>query len=121
MKRQNRVEARRRLAGTWRSDAKRTIQGWVFPKPMSKATARKFFSIFGKYTWHFSERSIETHYDEIVHRGRYKVLWADENSAVVLFSGRDGENCHHLFFDRDWFFLVAGISGNVEYFKKIDV
>jgi len=121
MKKQLRIDARRRLAGTWRSDAAKTMRNWTFPKQLAAKKVRDFRAIFGKMTWRFTPRAITSQYDGITHRGRWSILWADENSAVVLFSGKDGENCHHLFFEDKWFFLVAGCAGNVEYFRKIDV
>ena len=121
MKPQSRVEARRRLIGTWRSDAAKTMKNWTFPRKLAAARVRQFRDIFGKMTWKFSSRGVTTTYDGVTKRGRYSILWADDFSAVVLFSGAEGENCHHLFFEEKWFFLVAGRAGNVEYFKKIDV
>jgi hypothetical protein len=121
MKERDRVEARRRLLGTWRSDRRRTERNWVFPRKLAMHRLREFRAMFGKLTWHFSVRSVTETYDELTWRYRYSILWADEHSAVVVFSNAAEEKCHQLFFDEKWFYLVGGRAGNVEYFRRIDV
>ena len=109
--------ARKRLRGTWRSDKKRTMASWVFPKRLAAAKLRWFADIFGRNTWKFGPKTCTWTYDEQRHIAPYKVLWADERSAVVQFGSGANDNCHHLFFDGEHFFMVAGVNGNVEYFK----
>jgi hypothetical protein len=118
-RRVHQAEARKRLQGTWQSDAAKTTSNWVFPRKIAASKIRRFRAIFGKMTWVFSARGIATTFEDVTTRGRYSILWADEHSAVVLFSSRDGERCQQLFFEDKWFFLVAGQAGNVEYFRKI--
>jgi len=111
--------ARRRLRGTWRSDRKRTISNWVFPKRLAARRYKWFASLFGKNTWHFGLKLCSGTFEDRTEVGPYRILWADEYSAVVLFPDKEGDRCHHLFFDGDHFYLVAGGAGNAEYFKRM--
>ena len=58
-------------------------------------------------------------YNALNRREEYKVIWADERSAVVLFGSGAKQSCHHLFFDGIHFYFVAGHAGNAEYFRKV--
>ena len=112
-------EARKRLRGTWRSDRTRTVANWVFPKRLAAKKYKWFASIFGKNTWHFGLKLCSSSFENRTAIGPYKILWANEYSAVVLFTDKEREKCHHLFFDGDHFYLVAGRAGNAEYFKRM--
>ena len=111
--------AKQRLLGTWRSDRKRTMRSWVFPKPLSERHRKRFAHVFGKATWRFTRLFCYGQYEELQWKGPYRILWADPSSAVVVFEQEDGENCHHLFFDGDHFYFCASRNGNVEFFKKV--
>ncbi len=112
--------ARKYLRGGWRSDRRRPTAKWQFPKPVSDVTRRKFFGIFGRTTWDFRQRTCVARFDEMEWVSRYKVLWANEESVVVLFADSDGESCRQLYIvDEQSFFIVASNpTGNVEYFKR---
>jgi hypothetical protein len=112
------VAARNHLRGTWRSDRARTMAQWRFPKGFATSKRRRFPDIFGKNTWEFRARTCITTFEDLRSVEQYRVLWADDQSAVVLFQHEGGETCHQLHFRGEHFFIVAGHSGNVEFFKR---
>jgi hypothetical protein len=113
------ANARKRLIGTWRSDRGRTMENWVFPNRLAAGKLRFFESIFGKNTWRFTRHLCFGAFEDATWRVRYEILWASEQSVVVLFKAKAGESCHHLFFDEEFFYFSAGGAGNVEYFKRV--
>jgi len=111
--------AKKRLLGTWRSDKARSIAQWKFSKPISAKRRRAFASIFGKNVWRFRPNTCVGTYEDLTWTARYRVLWADEHSAVVEFKNGEGTRCHHLFFEGNHFYFAAGYAGSVEYFKRM--
>ena len=95
------------------------MKNWVFPKRIAAEKLRYFERIFGKNTWRFTPRLCFGEYEDTKSRTKYEILWADNWSVVVLFKEKDGETCHHLFFEEDNFYVVAGRAGNAEYFKRV--
>ena len=108
--------ARKRLRGAWRSDKVRSIAQWKFSKPITAKRRREFANIFGKNVWHFGPNNCTGRLEGLTWAARYKILWADEHSAVVQFRDKEGTRCHHLFFEGNYFYLAAGYAGSVEYF-----
>jgi hypothetical protein len=111
--------AKNRLKGAWRSDKDRSIAQWKFSKPTSAKRRREFAGIFGKNVWHFGPNVCTTQFEDLRSTARYKILWADEYSAVVQFKNKQETRCHHLFFEDNYFYLAAGYAGSVEYFKHM--
>jgi hypothetical protein len=114
----NLAAARKHLRGAWRSDRAKTLETWAFPKRLPAAKRRRFADIFGKNTWEFRARTCITTFEDLRSVGPYRVLWADDESAIVVFGSGAAETCHQLHFRGEHFFVVAGHSGNVEYFKR---
>jgi hypothetical protein len=111
--------ARRKLVGTWRSDRARSMENWVFPKRIAAKKLRFFESIFGNSTWRFTLTSCSSTFKKLKFKERYKIIWANEDSAVVVFTAKGKEICHHLFFEGKHFYMSIGRAGNAEYFKKL--
>jgi hypothetical protein len=95
------------------------MSNWVFPKRLATQRYKWFKSLFGKNTWYFGKTRCSSTFDDQTYTSPYRVLWANEYSAVILFRNKDGDRCHHLFFEDDHFHLVAGRAGNAEYFKRV--
>jgi hypothetical protein len=93
---------------------------WKFPKTARASVRRRFADIFGKNTWQFRPKTCITTYDGERAVGPYRVLWADDQSAIVLFSWRGGKACRQLFFvqERCFFIVASPNTGNVEFFKR---
>ena len=111
--------AKKRLRGIWRSDKARSIAQWKFSKPISAKRRRAFATMFGKNVWRFGPNICKGQFDDLTWTARYRVLWADEHSAVVEFKNGEGTRCHHLFFEGNHFYVAAGYAGSVEYFKRM--
>ena len=112
-------QAQKRLQGTWRSDAERTISQWVFPKRLAAKKYKWFKAIFGKNTWRFSGKQLHGEFEDQKSISVYRIIWASEFSAVIVIGRGVDQNCHHLFFEGEHFYLSAGRAGNVEYFKRV--
>ena len=113
------AKAKKHLRGVWRSDHAKTMATWKFPKGLASSKKQRLSEIFGKNTWEFRARTCITTFEDLRSIERYRVLWADEESAIVLFHGHGDESCHQLHFRDSHFFVVAGHSGNVEFFKRM--
>lgn len=94
---------------------------WTFPKVIASIKLRWFASIFGKNTWRFTATKCYSQFEDQKTVEPYRILWADDWSAVVVFGRGKKQTCHHLFFEDHYFYLAAGRAGNVEYFKKVRV
>jgi len=70
---------------------------WKFSKHITAKRRREFASIFGKNVWHFGPKICTTHFEDLRWTAEYKILWANEYSAVVQFKNKQETRCHHLF------------------------
>ena len=111
--------AKKRLRGAWRSDKARSLAQWKFSKPIGIKRRLAFAKTFGKNVWRFRADTCAGKYEDLTWSARYRVLWADEHSAVVEFGSGKETKCHHLFFEGDHFYVAAGYAGSVEYFKRM--
>ena len=91
---------------------------WVFPKRIARDRMKFWRSMFGKMQWRFTPSRVYTEFEGRQSVSIFKVLWADEWSAVVLFRNDEGERVHYIFFDGEWFYLLAA-RDNVEYFRRV--
>jgi hypothetical protein len=92
---------------------------WKFSKPVTAKRRRDFAKMFGKNIWRFGSNTCTGEFEDLRWAARYKVLWADDHSAVLRFRDKDGTRCHHLFFEDNYFYVAAGYAGSVEYFKRM--
>ena len=111
--------AKKRLRGSWRSDKARTMAQWKFSKPITPKRRREFARIFGKNVWRFSAKTCSGRFESLRWTARYKVLWANEHSAVVHLTEGDETRCYHLFFEGNHFYFPCGYAGSVEYFRRM--
>jgi hypothetical protein len=108
----------RRLKGTWKSDDNKTMSRWVFPKRIARNKFKVWQTMFGHNEWRFTPTRVHGEFEDLRSVATYKVLWANEWSAVLLFRTKEKQYVHHLHFDGDWFYLLAG-RDIVEYFKRV--
>lgn len=108
----------RRLKGRWRSDAKKTMGRWVFPKRLAGARLKLWKEMFGKNVWRITSTRIYGNCEGHKSVASYRVLWADEWSAVLLLKRESGERVYHVHFDEPWFYLLAA-RDICEYFRRV--
>jgi hypothetical protein len=99
--------ATNRLKGAWRSDRGRSIAQWKFSKPVTAKRRREFSKMFGKNVWRFGPNTCTGEFEDLRWTARYKVLWADDHSAIVRFRDEEGTRCNH-FFEDNYFYVAAG-------------
>ena len=110
--------ASRRLRGTWRSDKKKTESRWVFPKKMAGARLRIWKTMFGKNEWRFTANRVYGRFEGQRSAAPYRVLWANEWTAILAFGKGNSERAFEINFDDKWFYLLAG-RDIVEYFRRV--
>jgi hypothetical protein len=110
--------AMRKLNGRWRSDAKKTMSRWVFPKRLAGSRLKVWKSVFGKNEWRFTPTRIYGSFEGRKSVSKYRILWADEWSAVLLLHNESHERVYHIHFDEPWFYFLAG-RDICEYFRRI--
>jgi hypothetical protein len=108
----------RRLKGTWRSDRKKTESRWVFPKRIAGQRLRLWKSIFGRNEWRFTARHLYATFEGARSNAPYRVLWADEWSAILVMGRGRTERAYHIHFDGQWFYFLAA-RDIVEYFRRV--
>lgn len=110
-----------RLAGSWRSDRRRSLRFWK-PKPgCSRRAERAFRGLFGKLVIRWADRWVRTELDGFTTEMRYELLAADADSVVVRTLGSDlwSGGLQHIHFvgDRYW----VGVGGTLcEWFRRAD-
>ena len=114
--------AARVLLGTWRSDRKRTIAQWIYPKRLADDRRKHFEAIFGKLRYHYTATTLTSKLGARVSKGRYKILWSQEGpifpQILILVSSKDGEAVQHVYFDSpNSFYIHAGKC--IEFFKRV--
>jgi len=92
----------RRLKGRWRSDSERTMSRWIFPKRIARNKFKVWQTMFGHNEWRFTPTRVYGKFEDQRSVAMFKVLWADEWSAVLLFSTKEKQHVHHIHFDGDW-------------------
>jgi len=117
-----RKSAARLLIGTWRSDRKRTISQWVWPKRLAGRRRKEFEAIFGKMQVRYTKSRHYSKFDGRTWSSPYRVLWSREGpifpQLVLLFKGKDGETAQHIFFDSPNSFYIQG-GKCAEFFKRV--
>lgn len=108
----------RRLKGTWRSDKKKTESRWVFPKRIAGKRLGLWKSMFGKNEWRFAKNHVHVTFEGVRSSAPYRVLWADEWSAIPVLGRGRTERAYHVHFDGQWFYILAG-RDIVEYFRRV--
>jgi hypothetical protein len=110
------------ILGHWRSDRKRTVAQWVWPKRLAVERRRWFESIFGKQRRHYTPTRLTTTNGRQVSSGRYRVLWSRSGPVfpqlVLVHENSDGEEAQQIFFDSpDSFYIQGGKCA--EFFRRI--
>ena len=110
------------LRGTWRSDRRRTVAQWVYPKRLAVARRKSFEAIFGKMVVQFTPTRHISKYGSRSWSAPYRVLWSREGPTfpqlVLLFEGKDGETAQHIFFDSPNSYYIQG-GKCAEFFKRV--
>jgi hypothetical protein len=95
----HRKSAKSLLVGTWRSDRRRTLAQWVYPKRLASDRKATFEAIFGRLLVKFTRSRHSTIYDGQKHTGPYRVIWSQEGPTfpqlvVVYGRGKNGRAQH---------------------------
>jgi hypothetical protein len=110
------------LIGTWRSDRKRTVAQWVYPKRLAAARRKSFEAIFGKMQVRYTRSRHTSKFEGRTWTAPYRVLWSREGPVfpqiALLFKGPDGETLQHIYFDSpNSYYIHAGKC--IEFFTRV--
>ena len=110
------------LIGTWRSDRRRTLAQWVYPKRLAAERREMFEAIFGRLKVRFTRTRHSTIYDGQEHSGSYRVIWSREGPTfpqlVVVYGRGKDERAQHIFFDSPNSYYVQG-GKCAEFFRRV--
>ena len=115
-------DARTLLLGTWRSDRKRTVAQWVYPKRLAVKRRKWFESIFGHLTIQYTAKFEISRHEGKRSRRRYRIAWSREGPVFpqlfIVTHDTAGEKGTHIFFDsRNSFYVQGGKCA--EFFKRV--
>jgi hypothetical protein len=77
-----------RLIGSWKSDAKRTIDEWRWGKRIPKERRNAFLKIFGKLEITYGRRWIHIRLNTWQTSQRYRLLASDETGVAIMTYGQ---------------------------------
>lgn len=103
----------RRLLGTWRSDRRKTMSEWVWPRTMKLDRRKWFAGLFGHLHVHYMPQSFVWTLKEHRERVPYEVLASDEHSVAILSGGQ----IRQINFEGNHYWISLG--RNREWFKRI--
>jgi hypothetical protein len=110
------------LIGTWRSDRRRTVAQWVYPKRLAAERREMFEAIFGRLEVRFTRTRHSTIYDGQQHSCPYRVIWSREGPTfpqlVVVYGRGKDERAQQIFFDSPNSYYVQG-GKCAEFFKRV--
>ena len=132
----------RRLVGTWKSDAARTLAEWKWGKKPSLKAQRSLEALFGKLEISYSRHKVVSVLPDRRWKQsrRYKVLGVDEKSVAIVQYGKleieghekywqEGlrmiEKMHskpvisHIHIQGDYFWILIGDGKNREFFRRV--
>jgi len=131
----------KRLIGTWKSDAKRTLREWLWKKEPSEDRVRFVKFIFGKSEITYSRNTVTLNYTgEWASSRHFAVLGVDKDSVAIIHYGQaDIKNRQkylpesleildelyatpkilHIHFEKNYFWISLAGGRNREFFRKM--
>lgn len=104
-----------RLLGRWRSNAPRTRREIAARRDISRKTAAKLGSLFGRLELRFTRSRCYITLDEYTEVSRYLVVAKDASSVVTVANGE----ISHFHFERHGFWIGVGDGRIREFFRRI--
>jgi len=111
----------KRLLGTWKSDARRTLERWVYPAGLSDTRRRRFARLFGRLTVRYTPSRIVSEFRGYRTVDRYKVMGKDQGGVAILSWKNDSSRgeISHIHFDGNHYWVMTGAVPNVEFFRRL--
>jgi len=108
------VPVDRRLLGSWRSDRRKTMAEFAWPRSM-KADRRKWFAgLFGHLKLRYTPRYVYSDLKGFCERDRYEVVAMDADSVAIVYGAGQ---ILHIHFEDDWYWISCGRQR--EWFKRV--
>lgn len=108
------IQVDRRLLGTWRSDRRRTMADWGWPRSMKPDRRKWFAGLFGHLKLRYTPRYQYSDYKGYCERECYEVVAMDADSVAILCSPG---HIQHIHFEDDHYWISLG--RNREWFKRV--
>lgn len=107
------------LPGTWRSNRRKTVAGWIWPPGKKGAACRRIMEpAFGKLTFRYTKKRVYWRFDTPKFSYTpYRIVWSNSDT-VFLVSGEKASESGLLlhFVSKDEFWVHAGRG--IEWFRR---
>jgi hypothetical protein len=109
----------KRLLGTWRSDRRRTLKDWIWPRDWPARKRKKLAGIFGHLTLRYTQTRSYSDYRGHKEIRRYEVVAADSDSvAIRRWDSLYAEwRIRHIHFEGDRYWISLGRQR--EWFRRV--
>ena len=108
------IQVDRRLLGSWRSDRRKTMAEFVWPRSMKPDRRKWFAGLFGHLKLRYTPRYLASDLKGFCERDRYEVVAMDADSVAILWGAGQ---ILHIHFEDDWYWISLG--RNREWFKRV--
>src|SRR5438132_8502125 len=112
----------RRLLGTWKSDARRTMREVRARRDISEARARRLANLFGRLELRFTPTRCSWSLNGDADSRWYKVTARDSSSVTIIMhnSITDHDDITHVHFVGPHFWINVGTGLFREFFRKVN-
>jgi hypothetical protein len=105
------------LIGTWRSNRKKTLEGWLWPSKKRKKVQKTIRRIMGKLTFRYTKSKVYSSYEGDKNVEPYRVLWQNETSCFVVY-GTGKKEGQLITFETPNLYHIHCFR-NIEYFSRV--
>lgn len=111
----------KRLLGAWRSDRRRTMKDWSWPKSMRAERRKRFAALFSHLTVRYTRQRIHTDLKGYRNSQPYEVVASDSDSVAILCESAllGGRRIQHIHFDGDDYYWIEILERQREWFKRV--
>jgi hypothetical protein len=103
------------LIGRWRSNKKKSLEGWLYPVKKRRKVQALFRRILGKLTFRFTKKAVTSWFEGDKDVEVYRVVWQNDSCCYGRGTKQHGQLIN--FTSPNEFWVHAG--KNIEYFSRI--
>ena len=110
----------KRLLGTWRSDPRRTLNGWVWPRGTTAKQRKLITGLIGHLTIRYTRLRIRSEYKGHKDSQPYEVIGIDTDSVALMVpvDGMEERRIYHVHFEGDnHYWITIGLQR--EWFRRV--
>ena len=107
------------LLGTWRSNRRKTVAGWIWPRGKKGAAFRRIMEpAFGKLTFRYTKKRVYWRFDRPKFQHvPYRIMWSNSDTVFLVSGAKASETGSLLhFISKNEFWIHCGKG--IEWFKR---